>query len=171
MGRISPRIALALEKAFTIKGHDVHIIDLAEVNLPPFRERYTRLPDRPQHWTTIMDMLKTSDGIIFLTPEYNGGISSGLKNFIDVFAKDGFRGKPIGVATGSTGSRGGIRAAYQVQRIILSLFAYPQPEMLLVGEMQKKFDESGILLDKDFQSILDNYVDSFIDFTKRHQQR
>lgn len=118
-----------------------------------------------------MDMLKTSDGIIFLTPEYNGGISSGLKNFIDVFAKDGFRGKPIGVATGSTGSRGGIRAAYQVQRIILSLFAYPQPEMLLVGEMQKKFDESGILLDKDFQSILDNYVDSFIDFTKRHQQR
>lgn len=171
IGRISPRIALALEKAFTAKGHNAQIIDLAEVNLPPFRERYSRLPDRPQKWTTIMDLLKSSDGIIFLTPEYNGGISSGLKNFIDVFAKDGFKGKPIGVATGSTGSRGGIRAAYQLQHIILSIFAYPQPHMLLVGEMQKRFDEAGKLQDPDFQPILDNYIDTFIDFTKRHRQR
>jgi hypothetical protein len=75
----------------------------------------------------LINLRSFSDGIIFLTPKYNGSFSSDLKNFIDVFAKEGFLGKPIGVATGSTGAMGGVRAANQLQQVILSLFAYPQP--------------------------------------------
>jgi len=169
IGRVSHRIALALERSFKGKGQEAKNIDLAEVKLPPFKEQYHRHPEKPENWTGIMETLKASDGIIFLTPEYNGSISSGLKNFVDVFAKDGFRGKPIGVATGSTGSKGGMRAAYQVQRIILSIFAYPQPQMLLVGEMQHKFDEMGTLIDKDFSPVFERFVDQFIEFTALHQ--
>jgi NAD(P)H-dependent FMN reductase len=102
-----------------------------------------------------------------LTPEYNGTFTSGLKNFIDVFAKEGFRGKPIAVATGSSGSMGGIRAAYQLQQVILSLFAYPQPQMLLVGEMKKKFDQTGALIDPEFQSSFESFIDSFLTFTQK----
>ena len=114
-----------------------------------------------------MDFLKKSDGIIFLTPEYNGSFSSGLKNFIDVFAKEGFRGKPIGVATGSAGSMGGVRAAYQVQQVILSLFAYPQPQMLMVAEMQKKFSDSGEIIDSDYKTQFEDFVKKFIAFSKK----
>ncbi|MBS3753645.1 MAG: NAD(P)H-dependent oxidoreductase [Anaerolineales bacterium] len=169
IGRVSHRIALALERSLNGKGQEAKIIDLAEVKLPRFTARYHRHPEQPENWERIMETLKASDGMIFLTPEYNGSISSGLKNFIDVFAKDGFRGKPIGVATGSTGSKGGVRAAYHVQRIILSIFAYPQPQMLLVGEMQHKFDETGRLVDKDFKPVFERFVDQFIQFSALHQ--
>jgi NAD(P)H-dependent FMN reductase len=114
-----------------------------------------------------METLIGSDGIIFLTPEYNGSFSSGLKNFIDVFAKQGFRGKPIGVATGSTGSMGGIRAAYQLQQVILSLFAYPQPQMLTVGDMQHRFDKTGKIIDDEFKPHFESYVNKYVEFCEK----
>jgi NAD(P)H-dependent FMN reductase len=167
IGRISHRIALALEKQISQIGHEAVVIDLLALELPAFSERYPRIPDKPKGWTETMATLQASDGILFLTPEYNGSFSSGLKNFIDVFAKEGFRGKPIGVVTGSTGAMGGIRAAYQLQQVILSLFAYPQPQMLTVGEMQHKFDEMGEIADEAFRHHFESYVNKFIQFCTR----
>jgi NAD(P)H-dependent FMN reductase len=167
IGRVSHRIALALTAQIEKSGHQAAIIDLLELDLPRFTERFPKVKEKPENWQPVMDQLLASDGLIFLTPEYNGSFSSGLKNFIDVFAKKGFRGKPIGVATGSSGSMGGIRAAYQVQQVILSLFAYPQPRMLTVGEMQDKFDENGELIDEDFRDRFEGFVDKFIAFTTK----
>jgi len=164
IGRVSHRIALALEKQIGCEGHEAKIIDLMALKLPRFSERYPKLEAKPKSWIETMDTLLASDGIIFLTPEYNGSFSSGLKNFIDVFAKKGFRGKPIGVATGSTGSMGGIRAAYQLQQVILSLFAYPLPKMLTVGEMQHRLNEFGEITDEEFRSRLESYVNDYIEF-------
>ena len=166
-GRVSHRIALALKKQIEKVGHQAGIIDLLELELPRFRERYPKVEEKPANWQPTMEQLLASDGIIFLTPEYNGSYSSGLKNFIDVFAKKGFRNKPIAVATGSSGAMGGIRAAYQVQQVILSLFAYPQPHMLTVGEMQEKFDERGELIDEDYRERFEGFVDQFIAFTTK----
>jgi NAD(P)H-dependent FMN reductase len=163
-GRVSHRIALALAKQVGRVGHEAVIIDLLDLKLPMFSERYPHIPDKPKSWTKTMETLQASDGIIFLTPEYNGSFSSGLKNFIDVFAKEGFRGKPIGVATGSTGAMGGVRAAYQLQQVVLSLFAYPQPQMLTVGEMQHRFDETGEIIDDAFRPHFEGYVNKFIQF-------
>ena len=167
IGRVSHRIALALDNQITRAGHEAKVIDLLELELPRFSERYANLPDKPESWQETMDMLRGSDGIIFLTPEYNGSFSSGLKNFIDVFAKEGFRGKPIGVATGSTGAVGGLRAAYQLQQVILSLFAYPQPQMLTVGKMQDRFDGEGAISDEGFRPRFESYVNQFIEFCAR----
>ena len=164
IGRLSHRIALALEKQIAQLGHQAQLIDLLELELPRFSERYTHIEDRPKSWEDTMDTLLGSDGFIFVTPEYNGSFSSGMKNFIDVFAKKPFRGKPIGVATGSDGAKGGIRAAYQLQQVILSLSAYPQPRMLTVGKMGHKFDETGDFTDQDFRPKFENFVNTFLEF-------
>ena len=164
IGRVSHRIALALEKQITRVGHEATLIDLLELALPRFSERYSYVQEKPKSWKETMDTLLGSDGIIFLTPEYNGSFSSGLKNFIDVFAKEGFQGKPVGVATGSTGRMGGMRAAYQLQQVILSLFAYPQPQMLTVGKMQDRFDEAGEITDQEFKPHFESYVNRFVEF-------
>jgi len=166
-GRVSHRVAMALEKQVRRAGHQAEIIDLAELKLPPFEARYQSAQDRSESWVQTMNTLIESDGIIFLTPEYNGTFSSGLKNFIDVFAKEGFRGKPIGVATGSAGTMGGVRAAHQLQQVILSIAAYPQPQMLMVGEMKKKFDDTGELIDDAFKNRFENFVDSFLEFSAK----
>jgi NAD(P)H-dependent FMN reductase len=167
INRVSHRIALALENHLNKAVHKTTVIDLAALKLPPFSERYTYFREKPEGWTRTMDTLKESHGIIFLTPEYNGSFSSGLKNFIDVFAKEGFRGKPIGVATGSNGSMGGVRAAYQVQQVIVSLFAYPLPRMLTVSKMKEKIDEYGEIIDADFKNSFENYMEQYIAFCRK----
>lgn len=166
-GRLSPRIALALERSITATGHKATILDLAELDLPPFEERFSHLKHPTDRMKNAQTLLASSDGFIFLTPEYNGAISSGLKNFIDVFAKDPFNHKPIGVATGSTGAMGGIRAAYQLQQSILSIYGYPIPEMLTVSNMDKVLDENGNVTDDRFQPKLDTFVAAYVGFAEK----
>jgi NAD(P)H-dependent FMN reductase len=166
-GRTSHRVALALKSAIKPLGHEAIIIDLKELSLPPFSERLAFMKDKPDKLVATSEILKKSNAIIFVTPEYNGSIPSSLKNFIDVFGKAEFAGKPMGVATASNGIMGGVRAAYQLQQIILALQAYPQPQMLLTLEVTKQLNEQGELINPAFQTKLDLFVNSFLGFASR----
>lgn len=166
-GRISHRIALALQNSIQSSEINCTVIDICDLNLPAFEERLSYLENPKPQLTSANEILKDSDGLIFLTPEYNGAISSGLKNFIDVFAKDAFEGKPIGVATGSVGAMGGIRAAYQLQQTILSISAYPIPQMLTVGKMDKVLDEQGNIIDEKFSISIKRFLEAYLGFVKK----
>ena len=165
--RRSHRVALAVGRQINVLGHQASIVDLIELDLPPFVERYGKIDDATGQLAHAANTMRNSDGIIFLTPEYNGSMSSGLKNFIDVFAKDAFDGKPIGVATVSVGAAGGIRAAYQLQQTILSVLAYPIPRMLTVGNVEKVIDESGQVTSHKFQTKLDEFLGSYLSFVSK----
>jgi NAD(P)H-dependent FMN reductase len=151
-------------------GWQVSLIDLREYTLPAFEERIQYLEEVPPDVRLISDELKSSDGIIFISPEYNGGISSSLKYIIDIFGNDEFAGKPIGVATASSGIQGGIRAALQLQQTILAIRSYPQPEMLLVPVVSKTIDENGDILSPSFESKVKHFVISFLAFTSHLTQ-
>jgi NAD(P)H-dependent FMN reductase len=168
-GRTSHRVALALEKALTSRAIGCSILDLQVLNLPPFSERFHLMPEKPGPFLAASEQLQASDGIIFVTPEYNGGITSALKNLIDTFGKVEFAGKPIGVATASTGMMGGVRAAYQLQQTILALQAYPQPQMLLAGEVTKNLDETGEVLNPAFLAKIEAFVGAFVGFASKFQ--
>jgi NAD(P)H-dependent FMN reductase len=166
-GRISHRIALALQKAILLSGHEVKLVDLAAISLPPFEERidFQKNPE-PELLTLKEDLMKT-DAFLFLSPEYNGAISSGLKNFIDVYAKAPFTHKAIGVVTGSTGAMGGIRAAYQLQQTILSIHGFPHPNMLTVGKMDQVLDEEGKILSAAYAENQQTFLKAFLDFAEK----
>ena len=165
--RRSHRVALAVVKQINALGHQASIIDLIELDLPPFVERFGKIDDTTGKLAHASNTMRMSDGLIFLTPEYNGSMCSGLKNFIDVFAKAAFDGKPIGVATVSVGASGGIRAAYQLQQTILSILAYPIPRMLTVGNVEQVIDESGKVANHKFQTKLDGFLDSYLSFVSK----
>jgi NAD(P)H-dependent FMN reductase len=167
IGRNSHRVALALNNKITALGIESSIVDLNEINLPPFEERLSFLPEKPERLIEISNELLISTGFIFVTPEYNGGISSSLKNFIDTFGRPEFAGKPIAVASVSTGALGGIRAAMSLQQLILAIQAYPQPQMLTVGDVEEQLNNEGEIIYPNFEKKLDGFVNSFIGFAKR----
>ena len=107
--------------------------------------------------------------MIFVTPEYNGGISSSLKNFIDTFGRPEFAGKPIAVASVSSGALGGIRAAMSLQQLILAIQAYPQPQMLTVADVENQLSKEGEILNPTFEKKLASFIDAFIGFAKRFE--
>jgi NAD(P)H-dependent FMN reductase len=168
-GRTSHRAALALKKAIETSVNTVNFIDLKVLELPLFGERFAFLTEseRTENMIKIAEMLQQSKAIIFVTPEYNGSISTGLKNLLDTFGKAEFAGKPIGVTTASTGILGGIRAAQQLQVNILGVGAYPQPQMLTVGEVDKQMDTEGEVLNSAFEAKLNSFVSSFLGFAGR----
>lgn len=167
IGRASHRVALALNEKLLSLRIDCSIVDLKELGLPLFEERLSFLRNKPQHFETISNELLNSIGFIFVTPEYNGGISASLKNFIDTFGRPEFAGKPIAVASVSSGNLGGIRAAMSLQQLILAIQAYPQPQMLTVGNVEEQLNPLGEIINPGFEKQLDSFVDAFIGFTKR----
>jgi NAD(P)H-dependent FMN reductase len=167
IGRNSHRVALALNNKITALGIESSIVDLNEINLPPFEERLSFLPEKPERLVEMSNELLSSTGYIFVTPEYNGGISSSLKNFIDTFGRPEFAGKPIAVASVSSGALGGIRAAMSLQQLILAIQAFPQPQMLNVADVEEQLNNEGEIINPSFEKKLDSFVSSFIGFAKR----
>src|SRR5437588_12695191 len=61
----------------------------------------------PADWVAFREKLQKSNGVLFVTPEYNRSISGVLKNALDVgsrpYGKSPLNGKPTGILSHSTG--------------------------------------------------------------------
>src|ERR1700733_1757530 len=91
----------------------------------------------PADWLAFREKIQKSDGVIFVTPEYNRAISGVLKNAIDVasrpYGKSSFLGKPTGIVSNSPGPQGGVSAAKSLQNVLPGITGpiLGQPEIYL----------------------------------------
>jgi chromate reductase, NAD(P)H dehydrogenase (quinone) len=126
----------------------------------------------PADWLAFREKLQKSDGVLFVTPEYNRSISGVLKNAIDVgsrpYGKSSFLGKPIGIVSNSPGALGGVSAAKHLQNIMPGI-AGPimgQPEIYLAG-VGDGFDDQGNLTKESLQKVMKQYIDAFAAFVAK----
>ena len=61
---------------------------------------------------------------------------------------------------------GGMRAALQMQQLVLALWGFPTPQMLLVSNVRDRFDEAGRLFDEDLGKKMDAFLDKLIWFSE-----
>ena len=129
----------------------------------------------PADWLAFREKLQKSDGIVFVTPEYNRSIPGVLKNAIDVgsrpYGKSSFNGKPTGIVSNSPGPLGGVSAAKHLQNILPGIAGpiMQQPEIYLNG-MGDAFDDKGELIKESLQKVLKQYVDAFAAHVEKHNQ-
>lgn len=127
----------------------------------------------PADWLAFRDKLQKSDGVIFVTPEYNRAIPGVLKNAIDVgsrpYGKSSFNGKPVGIVSNSPGPLGGVSAAKTLQNILPGIAGpiMQQPEIYLnaVGDA---FDAEGNLTKESLKPVLQAYIDAFAAHVAKH---
>ncbi len=148
------------------KDISVELIDLAEIQIPIFEERWQESNDPPELMHSISLTLSQADALIFCSPEYHGSYTGALKNALDHFWKE-FKRKPIGVVTSGSGKMGGINASTQMQLLILSLSAFPMPYKLLVPYVHKAFDESGNPVDPALETQTNQFIDEFLWFSEK----
>jgi chromate reductase, NAD(P)H dehydrogenase (quinone) len=129
----------------------------------------------PADWLALRDKIQKSEGVIFVTPEYNRAIPGVLKNAIDVasrpYGKSSFLGKPVGIVSNSPGPLGGVSAAKTLQNILPGI-AGPilgQPEIYLnaVGDA---FDDKGELTKDSLKTVLQQYIDAYATFVTRYHR-
>jgi chromate reductase, NAD(P)H dehydrogenase (quinone) len=129
----------------------------------------------PADWLAFREKLQSSNGVLFVTPEYNRSIPGVLKNGIDVGSrppgKSSFLGKPIGIISNSPGPLGGVSAAKHLQNILPGISGpiLGQPEMYLNG-VGDAFDDKGHLTRESLQKVLQQYLSAFAAFIERQNK-
>jgi chromate reductase len=127
----------------------------------------------PADWLAFREKLQKSDGVIFVTPEYNRAIPGVLKNAIDVasrpYGKSSFNGKPVGIVSNSPGPQGGVSAAKTLQNILPgiagSIMQQPETYLNAVGDA---FDAEGNLAKESLKPVLQAYIDAFAAHVAKH---
>jgi len=127
----------------------------------------------PADWLAFREKLQKSNGVLFVTPEYNRSISGVLKNAIDVasrpYGKSAFLGKPVGIVSNAPGNLGGVNAAKHLQQILPGIAGtiMQQPEIYLNG-VGDAFDDKGECIKEALQKVLKQYIDAFAAFVVKH---
>ncbi|MVT64320.1 ACP phosphodiesterase [Bradyrhizobium pachyrhizi] len=126
-------------------------------------------------WLAFREKLQKSNGVLFVTPEYNRSIPGVLKNAIDVasrpYGKSSFIGKPIGIIGNSPGPLGGVSAVKHLQNILPGISGpiLGQPEAYLNG-VGDAFDDNGELTKESLKGVLQQYLDAFAAFIEKQNR-
>jgi len=158
---VTHRVALHLQNQLKENtSHKVDIIDMKEWHLPMVQSVWTSPQSAPEKFRPLAEQIFETDAYILVTPEYNGSYSLAMKNLLDHFPKQYH--KPFGIVTASPGAMGGMRAAQQMLLLIPALFGIASPYMLVVPGVDKKFSETGDLLDEKFEHTIHNFITEFL---------
>jgi NAD(P)H-dependent FMN reductase len=147
-GRKSHRVALYFKHYLESNNLATsELLDLKEYNFPIFDEglRYQKNPTSAM--LLFSERIHSADGVIIVTPEYNGGYPASLKNAIDFLYEEWHR-KPVAISTVSDGSFGGTQVITSLQFSLWKIRAWTVPAMFPVPKVQELFDENGIPTDK-----------------------
>ena len=116
--------------------------------------------------------IKSAQGILFVTPEYNRSIPGVLKNAIDnasrPYGQNAWAGKPAGVIGVSIGIIG-TAIAQQHLRNVLAFLDMPtlgQPEIFIQAK-DGLFDDAGNI-GADSKQFLQNWMDKYCAWVKKH---
>ncbi len=143
-GRKSHNVALYFQK-YLSDNYPVHveILDLKEYDFPLFEAplKYQKSPS--DSVVEFKNKIVASDGILIVTPEYNGSIPASLKNAIDVLYEEWYR-KPVAFSTVSSGDFGGLQALTHLQFIFWKIRAWTFTANFPVSKVQEKFDDFGV---------------------------
>lgn len=147
-GRKSHNVALYLQKYITEnKLATAEILDLKSYNFPVFEERLEFQIKPTTQVLEFTDKIKASEGIIIVTPEYNGGFPASLKNVIDLLYTEWER-KPIGISTVSSGGYAGSQVLIFLQFVLWKIKAFTIPATFPIAKVQNEFDDLGNAIHK-----------------------
>ncbi len=147
-GRKSHSVALYFQNYLNEnKLAEVEILDLASYNFPIF-EAPLKYQSNPSNLVVeFKNKIIAADGIIIVSPEYNGSIPASLKNIIDLLYEEWHR-KPIAFSTVSSGDFGGLQALTHLQFIFWKMRAWTFTANFPVSKVQEKFHASGMQSNK-----------------------
>jgi len=127
----------------------------------------------PSAWTEFRQQVKSFDGVLFVTPEYNRSVPAVLKNALDVgsrpYGQSVWGGKPGAVVSVSPGAIGGFGANHHLRQslVFLDIPAMQQPEAYIGGAAQL-FDAEGNMTNEGTREFLRKFMDLFAAWVTRN---
>ena len=141
-------------------------IDLIDLGAVPLYDADVDAAGHPDAVVDLKRRIEAADGVLIVTPEYNGFPSGVLHNAIDWASRpaglSSFKEKPTAILSVSSGARGGRRAQPHLRVLLGNVGArvMEAPE-LFVGEAADKFDADAALTDEATVAELHAFLAAF----------
>ncbi len=156
-GSINAMLEKDLMKRVKSTGAKASKIDLGAYDLPLFHGDLVTPPTVKK----LIRRLKGFDGVVIVTPEYNGSLPPLLKNAIDwtTTVETGHLTGPVyAIAACTPGPMSGIMVMRQLNYILMRLGATVMPAQVGTGNAKSSFDKKGTLTAEPAQTLANKMI-------------
>jgi NAD(P)H-dependent FMN reductase len=138
------KLARWLVDAIAARGDSAELIDAKAVDLPMLDRMYKEYPkgEAPPAMEALAGKIRSADGFVFVTGEYNWGPQPGLKNLTDHYLEEWFW-RPAAIACYSAGPFAGVRAMMGWRDTLGEMGMAVISSILPVGRIGGAFDGDG----------------------------
>jgi NAD(P)H-dependent FMN reductase len=157
------RAAQLVVRELERRGHDVHLVDPLELQLPLLDRMYKEHPagEAPEDLESLAKLYRSVDGFLVVSAEYNHGIPPALKNLLDHFLEEYFW-RPSGIVCYSAGTFGGVRAAMQLRMTLAELGMPSIPSVLPIPRIADALSDEGIAQNPITEKSMNRFLDEFL---------
>jgi chromate reductase, NAD(P)H dehydrogenase (quinone) len=156
----------------------VDMLETSECSFPVYNEDLENSRELVEQVGTVYERFMRADGIIIASPEYNGHVSSYLKNTIDWLSrmqaiheryqgKNAFYCKPVLLTAASTGAQGGLRGIQSAKPLFDYLGCFVFPGEICVGFAEQRFPEEHDNIDPPLAQYLARKTDAFLSAVRK----
>ena len=151
-GRQGIKAARFVEGQLQARGHEVTLVDPAEVNLPFLDRMYKEFAPgtAPAALERLAVLYRAADAFVIVTGEYNHSVPPVLSNLLDHFLEEYFF-RPSAIVSYSAGAYAGVRAAVQLRAMLCELGMPSIPSTFPVPKIRTAFDDDGAASDPAFE--------------------
>ncbi|HUJ62707.1 MAG TPA: NAD(P)H-dependent oxidoreductase [Kofleriaceae bacterium] len=169
-GRRGEAFARWIHRLAAARGDaDVQLIDLKDWPIPPYVLKMTPVSGEAQYPAGSLEyrwaeLVRSLDGFVIVTPEYNHGYTGQLKNAIDVLWP-AWNHKPIGFVSYG-GWAAGARAAEQLALVAIELRMVPIRDQVNIRLIGLAIDEAGAPTDELYAKRAATMLDELMWFAR-----
>jgi chromate reductase len=170
-GSNTRKVAARIETAYKSLGVKHLLLDLAE--MPPEIFSPSSYATKPAGFARFTDAVLASDGLVVVTPEYNGSVPGVLKYFIDMLPfPESFEKRPVCFVGLAAGMWGALRPVEQLQAIFVYRNAYVFPERVFMPGIRNMVDAEGRFRNAELEKRLEEQAAGFVSFVEhlRHKK-
>jgi chromate reductase len=160
------RVTKTIEKIYRDAGAQTQILDLQD--LPPEIFSSKSYAEKPAAFVKMNEQLLASQGVVIVTPEYNGSFPGVLKYFIDMLKfPESFEKRPVAFVGLAAGMWGALRSVEQLTAIFGYRNAHIFPERLFLPRIDTQLDAENNLSQPLARQLAESQAKGFIDFCAR----
>ena len=153
------------------------MLEIIEIGgIPLYNQDYDDGGTPPPALTAFRERVKSFDGFLFVTPEYNRSVPGVLKNALDVgsrpYGQSVWGGKPGAVISVSPGAIGGFGANHHLRQslVFLDVPTMQQPEAYIGGAAQL-FDADGKITNEATREFLVKFINAFAAWVAKNSSK
>jgi chromate reductase, NAD(P)H dehydrogenase (quinone) len=164
-GSNTRKVTAQVEAIYHSLGVKKQLLDLAE--MPPEIFSPSSYAEKPAAFKKFTDANLAADGLVIVTPEYNGSLPGVLKYFIDMLPfPESFEHRPVCFVGLAVGIWGALRPVEQLQALFGYRNAYVFPERVFMPGINKLLDGAGRFNSSEIKERLEKQAAGFVGFVE-----